>query len=145
MGTPNFYCRFFFCMCWICSRFELVQMCPHLCLDGPLFTGRGRSCYVNNTDEKQGFKVLGVPMGGKKFVKKALEETARKVAQFCEEVIKMEHPQMDELIDSVNKLVMDSSVVMLRTPCSPVCTNSNHRALKIGWLRSHIILLQLLR
>ena len=142
MGTPNFYCR-------LCAGFVVdLNLCKCVLISASTdlcFPGLGRSCYVNITDEKQGFKVLGVPMGGKKFVKKALEETARKVAQFCEEVIKMEHPQMDELIDSVNKLVMDSSVVMLRTPCSPVCTNSNHRALKIGWLRSHIILLQLLR
>ena len=85
-------------------------------------------------------------MGGKQYVRKTLEETAHKVAQFCEGMVKLEHLQMgfillrlccgmcrvvhilrakggngvDELIDSVDKSVMDSAVAMLRTPCSPV-------------------------
>ena len=43
--------------------------------------------HVDISDEKQGFKVLGIPMGGKEYVKKAFEETAYKVAQFCEGVV----------------------------------------------------------
>ena len=48
--------------------------------------------HVDLRDESKGFKMLGAPMGGSLYVKKALEETAEKVAQFCEQVAALDHP-----------------------------------------------------
>ena len=87
--------------------------------------------------------VLGVPLGGSLYVKKALAETAGKVADFCEKAAALDHPQMgfillrqccgtsrvvhllramdtkdsSALAEAVDNSVMDSA---LRAPCSEV-------------------------
>ena len=99
---------------------------------------------VDIRDENAGFKMLGVPMGGSVYVKKALEETAAKVEQFCEQLINLDNPQigfillrqccgtcrvvhlmraMDtndtaRLVEAVDHAVMDSAMAMLRVPCA---------------------------
>ena len=102
--------------------------------------------HIDIRDESKGFKVLGVPMGGSLYVKKALEETAETVAQFCDQVAALDHPQMgfillrqccgtcrvvhllraldtkesSALVEAVDKALMDSALAMLRAPCSEV-------------------------
>ena len=99
---------------------------------------------VDIRDENASFKMLGVPMGGSVYVKKALEETTAKVEQFCEQLINLDNPQigfillrqccgtcrvvhlmraMDtndtaRLVEAVDQAVMDSAMAMLRVPCA---------------------------
>ena len=54
--------------------------------------------HIGIRHESKGFKVLRVPMGGCLCVKKALEETAEKVAQFSQPVAALDHPQTGFII-----------------------------------------------
>ena len=116
-----------------CTREELSRF-PHLV----------EVSHVDIRDENQGFKVLGVPMGGRAYVQKALEDTTAKMEEFCEQVVNLDHPQMgfillrqccgtcrvvhllramdtnhtSRLVEAVDKSVMDSALRMLRTPCA---------------------------
>ena len=115
-----------------CAQAELSRF-PHL----------AEVSHVDIRDENQGFKVLGVPMGGDGYVKKALEETTGKVEQFCGQLVDLDHPQigfillrqccgtcrvvhllraMDtkhtaRLVEAVDQSVMGSALTMLRAPC----------------------------
>ena len=98
--------------------------------------------HVDIQDDTQGFKVLGVPMCGRAYVKKALEGTSGKVEQFCEQLVDLYHPQMGFillwqccgtcrvvhllramdtnettcLVEAVDKWVMNSALAMLQPP-----------------------------
>ena len=99
---------------------------------------------VDIRDEHQGFKVLGVPMGGSVYVQKALEETPGKVQRFCEQPVDQGHPQLGfilmrqccgtcrvvhllramdnndtaRLVEAVDNSVMEAALAMLRAPCA---------------------------
>ena len=52
------------------------------------------SCLCGHSGRKARFQSARCALGGSEYVTKALEETAQKVAQFCENVTALEHPQM---------------------------------------------------
>ena len=125
-----------------------ANQCPHL----------AQVMQVDICDDSQGFKVLGVPMGGSGYVKKALEETAEKATHFCEQVTSLEHPQMgfillrqccgtcrvvhllramdtkdsSALAEAVDKSLMDSSLTMLRAACSDGARTQLTLPLRLG-------------
>ena len=72
------------------QRCVLVSSCPK---EDNSFPRLAEATLVDIRDEEQGFNVQGVPLGGSLYVKKVLEETAGKVARFCEHVVHLIHPQ----------------------------------------------------
>ena len=120
----------------------LVSSCAH----GELsrFPHLAEVFLVDIRDESQGFKVLGVPMGGSHYVKEALAETTGKVEHFCKQLVDLEHPKMGfillrqrcgtcrvvhllramdpndtaQMVEAVDNAVMDSALAMLRAPCA---------------------------
>ena len=106
--------------------------------------------HVDIQDKNQGFKVLGVPMGGRAYVKKALEGTSGKVEQFCEQLVDLDHPQMGFIllwqccgtcrvvhllramdankttcsVEAVDEWVMNSALAMLRPPPRGKCAKA---------------------
>ena len=124
------------------SKCVLVSACPRADLNR--FPHLAEVSLADIRDENNGFKVLGVPMGGSAYVKKALEEISEKVEQFCDQLITLDHPQMGfvllrqccgtcrvvhllramdtketaQLAEAVDATVMNSALAMLRAPCA---------------------------
>ena len=82
------------------QRCVLVSSCPK---EDNSFPRLAEATLVDIRDEERGFNVQGVPLGGSLYVKKVLEETAGKVARFCEHVVHLIRKRASILLWNVRR------------------------------------------
>ena len=57
------------------------------------FTHLSQLSLVDPSDDNNGFRVLGVPPGGKNYVQTELQKLSATVREFCSKVLRLHHPQ----------------------------------------------------